>query len=309
MAYFFVFQNKTYMEEQSGGFLWAPKMNKDGKTFSHWSLMTSVKKGDVIFNSYNGKMLSVIIAQEDCKEAHKPDSFDTEALWEKDGWMVKAKYIPIEHPLIYKEHMSEILKLQGAKYAPYNSLGRGNTGYLFQVTDELADFFISKLGIANITENQGIEETIFKEIEDEVSLIPEETIREQIVQTRIGQVKFKQRLMRLECKCKLCGLENLSFLRASHSKPWRDSDNYERLDKYNGFLFCPAHDALYDKGYISFDEGGSLLISPLLDEHTQMLMNIDRRMRVTLLSGHQKYVKYHRENIFRENIELNEVGE
>ncbi|WP_371121728.1 hypothetical protein [Paenibacillus sp. OK060] len=41
----------------------------------------------------------------------------------------------------------------------------------------------------------------------------------------------------------------MSFLRPSHGKPWRNSDN-ERLDKYNGFLFCPAHDSLYDKGYI-----------------------------------------------------------
>lgn len=76
----------------------------------------------------------------------------------------------------------------------------------------------------------------------------------------------------------------MSFLRASIANH-RDSDNYERLDKYNGFLFFPAHDTLYHKGYISFDEGGPLLISSLLDIHTEMLMNIDSRMKVTFLEA------------------------
>lgn len=54
--------------------------------------------------------------------------------------------------------------------------------------------------------DQNAEETIFKEIEDEVSLIPEETIREKIVQTRIGQTKFKQRPMRLDVNVNYVGL-------------------------------------------------------------------------------------------------------
>ena len=43
MNYFFVFQNKSFKEENSGGYLWAPK-SKGGRKVSHWSLMKEVKK-------------------------------------------------------------------------------------------------------------------------------------------------------------------------------------------------------------------------------------------------------------------------
>ncbi|ADO57472.1 HNH endonuclease [Paenibacillus polymyxa] len=301
MRYFFVFQNKTYREEHDGGFLWAPKKNKDGKTFHHWTSMTSVKKGDIIFSSYKGRMHSVIIAKKNYRESKKPDSLVSVDNWEQDGWIVDAEYRDISTPIKYKNYMNDILTLQGKKYAPYNLTGRGNTGYLFQITEELANFLFTKVGItvADLELVAKSEDEIIGDVENDVSQIPEETIREQLVQTRVGQDKFKQELIKLDKKCKLCGLDNINFLRASHSKPWRDSNNKERLDKYNGFLFCPAHDTLYDRGYISFDNDGSLLISPYLDDLSKLLMNVEAQMKITLLEGHKHYVKYHREHIFK----------
>lgn len=55
MNYFLVFQNKSYEEERNGGYLWAPQKNKNGQTFHHWTDMKLIKKGDIIFNSFNGK--------------------------------------------------------------------------------------------------------------------------------------------------------------------------------------------------------------------------------------------------------------
>ncbi|WP_255288934.1 hypothetical protein [Bacillus cereus] len=87
MNYFLVFQNKSYVEERNGGYLWAPQKNKIDQTFHHWTEVKNVKKGDIIFNSYQGQLVSVLIAKEDYKEHERPTGLDQLELWEKDGWL------------------------------------------------------------------------------------------------------------------------------------------------------------------------------------------------------------------------------
>lgn len=53
------------------------------------------------------------------------------------------EYNDLEIPIIYKDFIENILKLQGEKYAPFNKVGRGNTGYLFRVTLELTDYLLT----------------------------------------------------------------------------------------------------------------------------------------------------------------------
>lgn len=50
MAYWWVSQNQTFREERRGGYLWAPKSGSNGVVFTHWSNMTLVQPGDVIFS-------------------------------------------------------------------------------------------------------------------------------------------------------------------------------------------------------------------------------------------------------------------
>lgn len=60
------------------------------------------------------------------------------------GWRVDTKYHKIEKPIITSNYMDKLLELQPDSNAPFNKLGRGNTGYLFAANKELADFIISK---------------------------------------------------------------------------------------------------------------------------------------------------------------------
>ena len=46
-------------------------------------------------------------------------------------------------------------------------------------------------------------------------------------------------------------------------KPWRDATNDERLDGENGLLLTPSIDHLFDRGFIGFEDGGRLIISPI----------------------------------------------
>lgn len=125
-----------------------------------------------------------------------------------------------------------------------------------------------------------------------------DTEKERMVKIRIGQSKFKQKLVLRECKCALCGVIDANLLIGSHIKPWRDATNEERLDVNNGLLLCPNHDSVFDKGYITFDENGQLIVSNQLDEITKMFMNVNPKFKLHVTDNMKGYLQWHFENIF-----------
>jgi len=138
----------------------------------------------------------------------------------------------LEIPILYKDFMENILKLQVDKYAPFNKIGRGNTGYLFRVTPELADYLLTivkgkkgdnRNNLSTIGSND--EETILEEIEKDLPCVLDQTEKEQVIKSRIGQSIFKKNLLKNEGKCKLCGVSDKRFLIASHIKPWSQSNH------------------------------------------------------------------------------------
>lgn len=118
--------------------------------------------------------------------------------------------------------------------------------------------------------------------------------KEAIVKVRINQGIFKERLLHRYNHCCLCKVSEHDFLIASHIKPWKDSDENERLDVDNGFLFCPNHDKAFDKGYISFDNEGNILISEELNEVNKRFLNIYEDMKIELTDENKQYLQYHR---------------
>ncbi|WP_144596734.1 HNH endonuclease [Bacillus cereus] len=132
----------------------------------------------------------------------------------------------------------------------------------------------------------------------ELPFVLDETEKESVVKARIGQSIFKKTLLAVEKKCKLCGVSDEHFLVASHIKPWSQSNNQERLDVNNGLLLCPNHDALFDKGYISFDKDGKIMISASLDTDTKIFLNINENMKIRMNDRQQRYMKWHREDRF-----------
>src|SRR5688500_10402288 len=82
------------------------------------------------------------------------------------------------------------------------------------------------------------------------------TEKQAIVLARRGQGLFRQRVSEIEVRCRVTGVSNPEHLRASHCKPWRDSNKDERLDGENGLLLTPSIDHLFDRGFISFGAEG-----------------------------------------------------
>lgn len=78
---------------------------------------------------------------------------------------------------------------------------------------------------------------------------------------------------------------------ASHIKPWRDSSSKERLDVYNGLLLTPSLDKAFDKGLITFDVKGNILISKNFKDYN--LFGINENMKIKIEEKHKKYLEYH----------------
>lgn len=121
------------------------------------------------------------------------------------------------------------------------------------------------------------------------------TDRDEIRKSRIGQGKFRNELIQHWRVCAVTGLSAQSLLRASHIKPWRDSDNRERLDRFNGLLLAPHLDALFDAGLISFDDSGRILLSTRLSADDRRLLGVNDGFALRSVDQrHKKYLLFHR---------------
>lgn len=136
---------------------------------------------------------------------------------------------------------------------------------------------------------------------DEVEILAAPvTEREALRKSRVGQGQYRDDLISLRHRCYITGLALPEFLRASHLKPWRDSNNQERLDPHNGLLLVPNYDHLLDKGYISFSDDGRLLISPSLPAKVARCFAIPSTFQGTDIGPRTRaYLTYHREHLFR----------
>lgn len=126
------------------------------------------------------------------------------------------------------------------------------------------------------------------------------TTKQEFINARIGQERFRKEVLKHWNYC--CAVTGTKmFIVAGHIKPWRVAKDEERLDVYNGIALSPNYDKAFDGGYISFDEQGKILIAPELIEEAHLLSisKSDKIEGLNFLS--QKYLEYHRRNIFKGN--------
>ena len=129
-----------------------------------------------------------------------------------------------------------------------------------------------------------------------------DTQKAALVQARRGQGQFKKNVFSIEKRCRITGVDRLEHLIASHTKPWRDCDTAdERLDPENGLMLTPSIDHLFDRGFISFDDNGQLLISPVAHRESLSRMGIPDGTGSnvgTFSQGQRSYLEFHRESVF-----------
>jgi putative restriction endonuclease len=300
-------QGQTYQEEKDLGIIWSPQQDIGGNVPHSWKRMTEVKEEDRVFHYVKGNFVAISIASERCIPASKPTIMQSHNRWNDEGYLVNLEYHELEIPVNVLDKFNEIFPLLPIKYSPFQQDANGNQGYLYPCNEELAIKLlelISELNIYQVSEEQlefAIDDVRRTEHNTLIPLIAE-TESEVKTKIRLGQQKVRKDLLPLwEGKCVLCGIDLPELLRPSHSIPWKDSTNEERLDPYNGVLLCCNHDALYDKGLITFDGQGRLHISSVICDEDYLKYGLVSMAKIKIHSENKVYFKWHKKNIFKTN--------
>ena len=129
------------------------------------------------------------------------------------------------------------------------------------------------------------------------------TTREALVAARLGQGKYRSELLaRWDGQCAVTGCPVTEVLRASHARPWSNSDDSQRLDPDNGLPLVANLDALFDAGLISFTGTGAMLVSPNLPEEHRAVLGVPTNLRKRPSPAQAEYLQYHTENVFRTKV-------
>lgn len=126
------------------------------------------------------------------------------------------------------------------------------------------------------------------------------TTKDFLTAIRIGQNEFRKKLLLLLKKCPVTNIDDERILTASHIKPWTMATNQERIDIFNGFLFSPTIDRLFDRGIITFTDDKLLMVSPTFSVKNMELLGLRPNQVISNLpiQGRQNYLQYHRTKIF-----------
>lgn len=295
--------------------MWSPKLNAAGKHIRPYDLMKKLVPGDIVFSYANALLMAVGVVKSYCYEFPKPLEFGSAGQnWSETGWRVDVDYTPLAKPVRTIDHIQALRPFLPEKYSPLKSAsGFANESYLFNISEEfslalahLLDRWVVDLVRGNYvldyTQDRSYdnlvawEDRVEQKISNDASI--GETQKSALVLARRGQGKFRQELLALETACRVTKVDKPIHLVASHTKPWRDCTNEERLDPENGFMLTPTVDHLFDKGFISFEDNGDLLISPIAHKLSleRMKIPVDVDFNVGQFSSGQKhYLAWHRE--------------
>jgi hypothetical protein len=281
--------------------------------------MREVAPGDLVFSFVDTRIVAIGTVASYCYESPKPTEFGGVGLnWEAIGWRVRVNFASLLNKIRPKDHIDVLRQLLPSRYSPLQDSGNGiQSVYLTEAPVPLAEVLIGLIGseAAVLNDRAGRstlqtpmqienadlemwEHHIESEIESDAHLL--ETDREALIVARRGQGLFKQRVMQVESRCRITGVTNPIHLRASHCKPWRDSSNEERVNGENGLLLTPTMDHLFDRGFISFEDSGLLIVSPvahcpslnLMGAATDQIINAG-----TFTQGQKQFLDYHRESV------------
>lgn len=135
----------------------------------------------------------------------------------------------------------------------------------------------------------------------EYTALPESE-RRAVGLARVGQGEFRRSLIRYWQRCSVTGVAGEGFLTASHIRPWSGATTADRLNPFNGFLLSPALNACFDKGYVTFDDEGMIVLSEELGSDDATLMGIHSAMKLARVDDrHRPFLAHHREHVFKKS--------
>ncbi|WP_337842878.1 HNH endonuclease [Rheinheimera sp.] len=182
----------------------------------------------------------------------------------------------------YHKMVTPLRELKEFKVADYQ-----HSQFLSRALDSYSDFLAE---LAQVDMTQDIDDILHRP-----GLIQTEKLA--LIKARMGQGVFRQQVLSRWNGCAVTGYQTPAVLVASHIKPWRHANDVERLDPNNGLMLVPNLDKAFDKGFISFDEQGAILISSKLERPEVLGISPTLRLQQSL-TAQQDYLAHHRSLFF-----------
>ena len=325
--FWWVNHNKTVRQEIDGQYLWSPKTERNGARSEFYNNMRRASPDDLVLSYASQVIRYVGRVTEFAFTALKPVEFGTAgAYWNNEGWLLPVFWTPLTPPVRPRDLLGVLGPLMPEKYSPINPRsGVGNQkAYLARIPEsafvailEKAEYDDSILahGGSNSLTYHSIRETLDDVVERQISIDSDidSTIKQSLIQARRGQGTFRTNVEAIDGSCRITGISNPSLLIASHIKPWRVCESsQERLDGMNGVMLTPDADLLFDRGFMSFEDDGNVLVSPrvnledlrrlglqqLVWEHFGYLESPAVWHTRGFNDAQHRYLAYHRSEIF-----------
>lgn len=316
MNYWWVNHKQTFRQEFGGRYVWCPKRRSDGHIHHFYETVREVRPGDLVLSYANAAVQGFGFATTHCYSCPKPDDFgQVGEAWDVKGWRVDVNFQKFPKPFRTADYTQQIAPLLPSRYSPIRANGFGNQGaYFSKISRDLA-LSIAELADSTLRraltslQEEPVDQTTeialpaIQQWEDQqqhqielAESIPE-TTRRALVQARVGQGQFKQRVSKIEHSCRITRVVNPTHLIASHIKPWRESNDEERLAGGNGLLLTPSIDHLFDRGFISFEDNGDLITSPVADTCALERMGVQPTNVGCFNTDQKHFLDYHRNEI------------
>jgi predicted restriction endonuclease len=145
---------------------------------------------------------------------------------------------------------------------------------------------------------------------DADELVKNEILREIWCRTQAHDQFRKKLLTEWNEKCALTGIGGNSLMVASHIKPWATCRDEPKLqtDINNGLILCTPIDKLFDRGYLTFNDDGSVELhkeeghARWLGEESLAVFGLNTaklpEIKQPLTAKTKEFLKYHRDNVF-----------
>lgn len=325
--YWWVNHKQTVRQEVEGQYLWSPKTNKNGRRSQSYENMREASPGDLVLSYAFGKVGWVGRVTEFALTAPRPEEFRNAGIyWKREGWLVPVYWTPLAPPVRPKAMIDRLGPLLPSLHSPIGPVtGDGNQNvYLAEISGEaFAEVVAGAAFDVDVLSRGGGNSLTFDVVNDMLDDAAERRVLEDdalsttekdtLVKARRGQGAFRRNVAAREKACRLTGITNPALLIASHIKPWRVCETAtERLDGANGLMLTPDADHLFDRGFISFDPSGEVLVSPRVPDDDLRKLGFEQLMRQRYGMRDQSagwdagpfepanngYLDYHRSQVF-----------
>lgn len=121
---------------------------------------------------------------------------------------------------------------------------------------------------------------------------------------RRRQTQYRRQLLEEMPACIITKVTEDRILEACHIKPYNVCNDDEKYDVHNGLVMTPTFHKLFDMGFISFNDNGTILISPFLSNMNKQRLGLIENHQYRIPSACSEYLPYHRANVYNQIPDL-----